>query len=427
MDQLIELLVALSTCEYAQWMRYTYLSALGFGFNTDQLTNYFNMHSYSALDHAKTINRWIVDLGDMPPTNVPSVDQYVGSTEGAIEWLINAEIESIEMYNITHAIAGELEIAGLQYDLGRILSNKHENLSNFMDLVEPHTIDDVTILVLGSKLNKFAKNNLSLYEELIINRFVELNRIAAETSALDINTWLREMIDLGRYGALELENNDIEKLQTTLPERTREWIINDIEDTVKNLWSRRQEEDVTSAMEFYREVYEWLNSPQIVKEWPGIFESYIPDWKTWLLSDWYEQKEPGSEPDISMEDIFQQIKPSESTTSPVKPKREERPIVKEIEKKLMVFDPDTKKKDLEVGIGDRVFSQLTRDILKANKEDYGLTPQQINAYSVGTIKEIRSDGSIIVTIDGAEDPFDEQIWSQEKLWGSRESGQRVVN
>lgn len=435
MNQLVELLAVLSAGEYAQWMRYTYLSALGFGLNTDQLVNHFNIYSYSTLDHTKILNRWIIDLGGMPPTDIPEIDQYVGSTEGAIEWLVNAELDSIEIYNIAHTLASKLEMAGLQYDLGRILSRKHEDLSNLMDLIAPHTIDDITIIVLGNKLGKFANKAPSLYKELIIDRFEKLGRVAAGVSALDINTWLREMIDLGRYGALELENNNIEKLQTTLPERTREWIIKDIEDTVRNLWSRKEEEDVTSAMEFYREVYEWLNSPQVIQGWLGIFQAYMPDWQTWLLSDWYGEEKSEEQP-LSMEEIFQQVQPSEGreevpTSEPalkVAPsKKEERPITERIEEKLKVYDPNTKKKDLEVGIGDQVFSQLVRDILRENKDDYGLTSQQINAYSVGTIKEIRSDGSIVVTVKGAEEPFDEQIWSQEKLWGSRESGQRVVN
>lgn len=435
MDRLIELLIVLSTTEYAQWMRYTYLSALGFGLNTNQLINNFNMYSYSTVDHVKILNRWIVDLGGMPPTDIPAIDQYVGSTEGAIEWLISAELESIELYNITYIMAGEFEMAGLQYDLGRILSRKHEDLSDLMDLVAPHTIDDVTIIMLGNKLGKFANKTPSLYKELILDRFEKLGKIAAGVSSLDINTWLREMIDLGRYGALELEDNDIEKLQTTLPERTREWIVNDIEETVRNLWSRKEEENITSAMEFYREVYEWLNSPQVIQGWLGIFQAYMPDWQTWLLSDWYGKEELKEQP-LSMEEIFQQIQPSEgreeTPTSESVPKaapskKEERPITERLEEKLKVYDPSTKKRDLEVGVGDKVFSQLARDILRENKDDYGLTSQQINAYSVGTIKEIRSDGSIVVTVEGAEEPFDEQIWSQEKLWGSRESGQRVVN
>ncbi|MGW8181251.1 MAG: hypothetical protein ACWGQW_21175, partial [bacterium] len=316
-----------------------------------------------------------------------------------------------------------------------------EDLSTLMDLVAPHTIDDVTIIMLGNKLNRFASHAPALYQEIIIDRFAKLGKIAA-TSALDINTWLREMIDLGRYGALELENNDIEKLQTTLPERTREWILKDIEKTVRDLWSRRNEEDVTSAMEFYQEVYTWLNSPQVAKGWSGIFQSYMPDWQTWLLSDWYGQEDKEEEQPLSMEEIFQQIKPSEKReeapapapeASPAPapetaPPKKERPVTEELSKKLMIYDPNTRKKDFEVGIGDKIFNQSARQILMELKDEHGLTKNQVNDYSVGTIKEIRPDGSLLVTVEGAEDPFDEQIWSQDdKLWGSRESGQRVVN
>lgn len=433
MEQLIQLLSNIVSAEYAQWLRYTYLSSLSYGFDTDQLADHFEEHANEELEHAKLISRWLTDFGGLPPTELPPVEQYVGSAQGAVEWLINYEIEGIEKYNIAYALANELCATGLQHDIGVLLSVEHEHLSDLTNLISPHLLSDdkVTMVMIAYKFNKFASQVPNLFKELIINRFVSLGKTAgAEPSSID--DYLAEMIELGRYnvlqtesGEVQLSQSDIETLQTTLPELVREWVVKDIENAVKILWDRRETEDITAPMEFYKEVYEWIRSPEVAERWLQLFNKYSPDWQSWLQSDWYEETPPQ---EFSVEDILQQISPEEA---PVRepPVEEEvrRPVEEKVEEKIKILHPTKKTRTFEVGVGDEIFNQDARDAFRENSEDFGLTKDEINKYSIGTIKEIRPDGSLLVSVK-AEGQFAEQIWGQDqRLWGSRESGQRVVN
>ena len=57
------------------------------------------------LEHAELVSRWIVDLGSVPPTDMPCVEQFCGSTDEAIHWLIEAEVVGIHKYNAAHALS----------------------------------------------------------------------------------------------------------------------------------------------------------------------------------------------------------------------------------------------------------------------------------------------------------------------------------
>ncbi len=133
---LIELLQDIVSAEYAQWMRYTYLSSLSFVLHTDTLSKEFREHASDELEHAEIVSRWIVDLGGVPPTSLPIVEQFCGSTEEAVLWLIDAEIIGIEKYSLVHMIA--VGMPGFQADVGEILQKEHEHLSELTKLISPH-------------------------------------------------------------------------------------------------------------------------------------------------------------------------------------------------------------------------------------------------------------------------------------------------
>jgi len=235
-----------------------------------------------------------------------------------------------------------------------------------------------------------------------------------------------------------------------LPEESRKWLVQDVESQVRDLWTRRNLPDARSGIMFYKSLYEWLIAPDTVSNWEAVYNQYVPNWQQLFKSDWEQELaiEPGLQP--SMEDIFQYIQDTgrEPTKEVVEQAKEElqqvetpattqqpsteeprRPIEPGIEKSLTIYDPITKKKDMKVGIGDTVFNQSARQILQqyVGSEEYPITRNQVNEYATGVIKEIRDDGSILIEVPGAEQPFDEQIWdSNDKLWGSRQEGQRLV-
>lgn len=469
MDELLIILKDIVAAEYAQWMRYTYLSALGYGFHTDSLKFQFEDHAYDELHHAKLINKWIVDLGDMPPTEVPCVEQYTGSIEGAIQWILEAEIVGIKKYNYAYELSGALGLPGLQSEIGDILKREHEHTREMLNFISPHMLsgDQMTMVMVANSFRRFAVHGGELFQRLIIDRFADIRKKRAveytETTWQELEReeqaqqpqfqqYLSEALDNAMQAITQQYQND-EELLKVLPEESRKWMVQDIENQVQQLWSQRDTSDARSGILFYKDLYQWLNAPDTVNNWESIYSQYVPNWQELFTKDWEQELDVGEEYQPSMEDIFQYIQetgqepteevveevqeqlqvtePEPQITQEPQPTSEEprRPIEPGVEKTLTILDPNTKKKELQVGIGDTVFNQSARQILRqyVGSEEYGISRNQVNQYSTGVIKEIRDDGSLLVEVPGAEEPFDEQIWDvKDRLWGSREEGQRLV-
>ena len=465
MDELLKILQDIVAAEHAQFMRYTYLSSLGYGLHTDALHCQFEEHALDEIEHAKRINHWIVDLGGIPPTDIPPVEQYIGSIEGAIEWILEAELVGIKKYNYAHELAIALGLPGLQSEIGNILEKEHEHTREMLNYVAPHMVsgDQVTMIMVANAFRRFAANGGEFFQHLIIDRFAEFLKRAVEYTETtwqeleqeqqaqqpQFQQYLTSALDNAMQAVTKQFPKD-EDLLKVLPEESRKWLVQDVESQVRDLWTRRNLPDARSGIMFYKSLYEWLIAPDTVSNWEAVYNQYVPNWQQLFKSDWEQELaiEPGLQP--SMEDIFQYIQDTgrEPTKEVVEQAKEElqqvetpattqqpsteeprRPIEPGIEKSLTIYDPITKKKDMKVGIGDTVFNQSARQILQqyVGSEEYPITRNQVNEYATGVIKEIRDDGSILIEVPGAEQPFDEQIWdSNDKLWGSRQEGQRLV-
>jgi len=414
MERLLEILTRISMGEYKQWLQYTYLTALGYGLHTDSLTDHFDEHAADELDHIKIINRWINDLGGLPPTEVPSLEQYVGPVEGALNWVLELELEAIEDYSYAADIADELDLLGLKHDLVKNLSKEQEHASDIASLIAPDiSSDDTTIVIMANAFNKFAKCGGSIFRDYVVDKIIGFyHRADLEFSqtqqALKLSDYLHSMFDEATHAIIGQYGDDTQKILQNLAEDSRKYMISDIEDTVRELWPQRETEEARSALDFYRFVYEWLAASDTIADWNKIYESYNPEWYQYYSEDWQQELEI-NEPELASE-----------------PHKDKRPISEAIEQKLKVIDPDTKKKTLEVGVGDTVYNQTASQVFKQNKE-YGINRNQANQYATGIIKDIRED-TVLVEVLNAEEPFNEQIWSLDnKLWGSREVGERVVH
>jgi len=181
-DELLKILQDIVAAEHAQFMRYTYLSSLGYGLHTDALHCQFEEHALDEIEHAKRINHWIVDLGGIPPTDIPPVEQYIGSIEGAIEWILEAELVGIKKYNYAHELAIALGLPGLQSEIGNILEKEHEHTREMLNYVAPHMVsgDQVTMIMVANAFRRFAANGGEFFQHLIIDRFAEFLKRAVE-------------------------------------------------------------------------------------------------------------------------------------------------------------------------------------------------------------------------------------------------------
>jgi len=397
MNELVALLQEIVRAEHAQWMRYIYLSSLSFGLDTDALTDEFLEHAEDEHEHAMLYNRWIVDLDGIPPTDIPPVQQFCGSVEDAIGWLLEAEIEGAKLYSLAFDLAALIGLHGLTHDIGKTLSEEHEHISDLENYVAPHMLsgNDTTLIVVAQAFRRFASNR-----EL----FNKVSQVAAKED-YQINQYLRDILEMAKY----------HYVQEYTPEKGREYILNDIESTVKNLWERRKEEDVRSALQFYKYLYDWISSPDVTARWTQIHNNYLPDWETWKLSDWYEEKEPEQEEAESFQNILQQISPEMQTPSPAAPapaaptkaqppppppeavEESRRAIVEKVEEKFMVDDskPPHKQK-FSVGVGDRI-----RNMNPSEEEDVPAPgrPGRTQA-TVGVIEKIEGDKVWVKTDDG---------------------------
>ncbi len=394
---LIELLQDIVSSEYAQWMRYTYLSSLSFGLHTDALSEEFHEHASDELEHAETISRWIVDLGGVPPTSLPMVEQFCGSTEEAILWLIEAEIIGIEKYNLAHTIC--LGMPGLQADIGEILQKEHEHLSNLTKLISPHFSEgDSTIVIVASSYAKF-KNCGSYYKIASIKK-------QADT----LQEYLKELLELAAYKYLHEYNPNIGYV----------YILNDIKTSVERLWSERGKEDIQTALTFYRDLNEWINSEKIRNDWDNIHNVIWPDWQQWLQSDTeqipieeeqqpsYQQIMEGVEPPLAPEEpeeeaaIPEQMSELQMMEELLGEELEEDPSRREMDQLveeapegyIIVLDPRSQKPSQSARKGDEIYNQQQK--------------------SKGTIKKVLTDDTVVVETPNG----DEATWdpNQEKIY-----------
>ncbi|MCK5616065.1 ferritin-like domain-containing protein, partial [Candidatus Pacearchaeota archaeon] len=355
MNELVALLEEIVRAEYAQWMRYVYLSSLSYGLNTDALVSEFEKHAEEEYEHAKLISRWIVDLDGIPPTDTPPVEQFCGTVDDAIGWLLEAEIEGARLYSLTFDAASLIGMHGLTHDIGRILSEEHEHISDLENFVAPHMLSggDTTLIVVAQAFKRYANN---------IELFNKCSQVAAKED-YQINQYLKDILELAKY----------HYVQEYTPKKGHEYVLNDVERTVTDLWQRRKEEDVRSALQFYKYLYDWITSPDVVSRWTEIHNSYMPDWETWKLTDWYEE----APKEISFQDIMQQVSPE--MEAPVQPEQapakaqpppppqevveeERRPITKSIEEKIKVSDSKPPyKQQFDVGVGDRIRNMDPQD------------------------------------------------------------------
>jgi hypothetical protein len=335
---------------------------------------------------------------------------------------------------------------------------------------------DDTLIVVANNFDKFAEYGGDLFTDLVIDRIIGFyhrtgQKFPNEKYAPKLKDYLDSIFDEATGSVLKQLGDDTNRILKELPELSRQYVVNDIENTVRGLWATRNNPQSRSALEFYKSVYEWLTSSDTISGWDKIYDSYNPNWAADYKEDWQSELDVGEQYQPTMSEIFEDIKLYEQEPTPAEelqdtqesvddvieqpipePEKAEmpepvqeqvqapeqalestpdtrRPITKSIEDKFVVYDPSTQKKTLEVGVGDKIYNQSAKMVFKQYKDEYGLTPEQINSYSVGEIKEIRNDGSVIVEVPGAKDPFNEQIWdiNTDRLWGNREKGQRVVN
>jgi len=319
-----------------------------------------------------------------------------------------------------------------------------------------------TLIDLSNKFDKFASTNSDLFKDYVVDKIIGFYRRADKKfpqtqQALQSNDYLNSLFDEATGYALKELGNDTDRILSELPELSRQYILKDIENNVRELWANRKQEGAREGLEFFKSVYDFLTSNDTVSNWDRIYENYNPGWRNDYKENWEQELDVGEQYQPSLGEIFQEMNVPEEEPSPEdlpeavsiedyedykppKPREDvvqppaaaeepRRPIEEVLEQKIKILDPNTREKTFEVGVGDEVFNQSARQIFQQIKDEYGLTKNEINKYSVGRIKEIRDDGSLLVEVPDAKDPFDEQIWdvNSDKLWGSREEGQRVVN
>jgi bacterioferritin (cytochrome b1) len=399
MDELVALLSDIVRAEYAQWMRYVYLSSLSYGTDTSNLTYEFEEHAYDELEHAKIITRWIVDLDGLPPTDTPPVEQFCGSVEDAIGWLIEAEIAGAKQYSLAYDLAALIGMHGLVHDIGEILSKEHEHISELENFVAPHMLSggDTTLIVVAHAYKRYASNE---------TLFKKYSRVAANG---DINSYIQDILQLALY----------HYVYDYTPEKGREYLIQDTEKTVQDLWARRKSEDVRSALQFYKTLYEWVTSPDVTSRWEQLHDVFLPEWREWLQSD-EQQEQEEQEKQISFEDIMKQVGPDveapaeapaeepEPTPEPARAQppppppeaieESRRPVQTGIEEKIQVNDSKPpSKQQFSVGVGDRIRN------MDIEGEDYPAKgrPGRSKA-TVGVIDGIEGDKVFVTTDDGQQ-------------------------
>ena len=262
MDELLVTLRDIISSEYAQWMRYTYLSSLGFGLHTGPLKCQFEEHAMDELDHAKRVTHWLIDLGGMPPTEVPCVEQYAGSTEGAIEWILEAELVGIRKYNYASELAVCLNMPGLASEIGTILEKEHEHSREMFNLIAPHMLseDQVTMVVVAHSFHKFSIHGGEIFNRLV-RRAVDHTQttwqeLEGEQQPQQFQQYLSEAIDNAIQHVTQ-QYPDTKELLKVLPDETHNFLVKGVEQQVRELWSQRDRPDARSGILFFKDLYEW--------------------------------------------------------------------------------------------------------------------------------------------------------------------------
>lgn len=321
---------------------------------------------------------------------------------------------------------------------------------------------DELLDMMASAYRRFAVLGGQIFHRLVLANYPRLRKRIAQIHAVELASGapanFKEYLTTALDGAMQAVSGqftDTDQLIQNLPEASRKWISSDVENQVRTLWPNRNQADGRSGIMFYKSLYEWLNAPETVQNWTKLYDQFVPNWKTLINQDWESELDVGDTYQPSMDEIFQHIQETgqeptdEAIEEPtetqedvqdgpgVQPPTEQapevqesrRPIEPELRKTLKILDPATRQKSLEVGVGDTVFNQTARQTLLGyvGSDEYPITRNQVNQYATGVIRDIREDGSILVDVPGAEQPFNEQIWdSTDKLWGSRSEGERLV-
>ena len=294
MSQLTELLKDIVQTEHGQWMRYTYLSVLGHGLHTDTLKEHFEEHAQDELRHAKLVSRWIVDLGDAPPTQIPCIEQLAASSEESIQWLLKAELDGANKYQIAMELAEGIH--GLQNDIGDILSEEHEHISDLMKMLsqfKDKTDDAVTLVVVASAYNKFVRSGS-------FKRFASHHKIAGA-----LEDFIKEELQLA-WDKYEMDYT---------PEKGRQYVEDEAKKHIQNLYNRltvEEDQSAKPALQFYTNLYKYVVDPKVKGGWTTYHKSFWPDYEQWLRSDIEQEKTKPK----TFEDVMTIVDPAFAVPTP---------------------------------------------------------------------------------------------------------------
>jgi bacterioferritin (cytochrome b1) len=394
---LISILQDIVRAEYAQWMRYTYLSTLPYGMDTDTVHEHFGEHAGEELGHAAVISRWIVDLGALPPTEMRPVEQFQGSLEEALEWLLQAEIDGINKYQIAHEAAEG--IFGLQNDIDDNLSAEHEHLSDIMNFLEPVTQaaetdeDEDVIIVIASNYRKFVASGG-------FKRFA-----STQKQANNFSGFLRDVLEMAWF-KYEYDYT---------PQKGLEYAREDAKKTLTNIHERLVggDQSARDSAQFFIGLYKWLVSPQTERGWLQIHYSIWPEyhldpaWQDPEAEQEQKQVEQKAKPSFEqvMTETEQELKKTPAAPAqpaPAAPQPQQTPskrspeLMQALEKRIEVYDAGkSNDPNAEVmfaaGPGDRVKNM---DLAGEGIPPPGRPGR--SGWTEGVIKEITREGVIVV-------------------------------
>jgi len=396
MSTLVSILCDIVQAEYAQWMRYTFLSALRYGLHTDTLQEHFEEHANDELEHAQLISRWIVDLGGLPPTTIPCIEQIHTNTQEALEWLLNAEVEGINKYQAAHCAAEG--IFGLQNDIGELLSIEHEHLSDIMKFLEPISEaisedDEDTIIILA---NSYRQHRDVLYKFASIKKYAQ-----------SMTEYLRDLLQMAWY----------KHEYDYTPEKGLEYVRDDTKKTLMTIHERLREGDQSArqSAKFFIDLYQWLQ-PMNKDAWLQLHYKIWPEYHTDPAWGGYEGVEEAIEEKVekptfeqALEETKEEVKKPTSLPQPApqvsKPPARSPELMEAMEKRIEVYDagksndpsPDVM---FTIGPGDRIKNM---DLAGEGIPVPGRPGR--SAWTEGTVKHVTRGGILVV-----DTPKGEQSW-----------------
>lgn len=412
---LLSLLREIVRTEHAQWMRYTYLSTLRHGLHTDTFHEHFAEHAGDELQHASTISRWVVDLGGVPPTDFDSVEEFQGGLEDSLEWLITAELNGINLYQLAHQASESIN--GLQNDIDDILSAEHEHLSDLLKWSEPHHQhqDDDTLIILTAQFRQINP----------LHRFAGVRR-AAKT----LYEYLEDTLQAAWY-KYEYDYT---------PEKGRQYILDDTKRQIEFLYDGLKDGDtsVKPTLQFNLDLYKFITRPDVEKNWLqyhyAIWPEYHrdPTWGGYEVPEsqpeppkpTFEQKLPSVEEEIkkpepvkpapkptqTTEELKRQIQETQQQIERLQTpgRKERRPGEEEIGRKVEVYDAGKSHsgtgKMFEVGPGDRIKN------ITLSGEDIPSQGRPGRAkWTLGTITNVTEDGMLQVNTEAGQQLWDPEV------------------